>query len=274
MLGVELVVLRKVLLPLRRLTDAMTQVDPEHPGLRLTDVDARDTEVAALADAFNAMLDRLEGERRHSARVALAAQEGERLRVARELHDGIGQTLTAVTLRAERAADGPPGAMSGELVGIADSVRESLEDIRRIARELRPEALDDLGLGNALIALAERLARDSGIRVDRRLDPELPRLPEELELVVYRVAQEALTNVVRHAHAAHASLTVEATGARLIVEVRDDGRGIAAAAAGGSSTGIPGMRERALLVGAALTIDAPPGGGTRVRLDVPLEGAA
>jgi two-component system sensor histidine kinase UhpB len=156
----------------------------------------------------------------------------------------------------------------------ADSVRDSLEDVRRIARELRPEALDDLGLGNALIALAERLSRDGRVRVERNIDAPLPDLPEELELVVYRVAQEALTNVVRHAGAKRATLTLETHADRLLLEVADDGNGIAPDAVDGSSTGIPGMRERAFLVDGSLSIDAAPGGGTRVRLDIPIAGPA
>jgi two-component system, NarL family, sensor histidine kinase UhpB len=269
MLGANLVLLRRVLLPLNQLTELMTAVDPDHPGRRLRDLEASDPDVAALADAFNSMLDRLEGERRESARLALAAQEGERLRVARDLHDGIGQTLTAVTLQADRAADGPPAAMPGALSSVADSVRASLDDVRRIARELRPEALDDLGLGNALIALAERLSRDADLHVERHIAPLPEALPSELELVVYRVAQEALTNVVRHARARNATLSLETIDGRLLLEVRDDGRGIGDRR-GQSSTGIAGMRERALLVGGTLTIQPAAGGGTVVRLEVPL----
>jgi two-component system sensor histidine kinase UhpB len=273
MLGLNLVVLRRVLLPLNRLTELMTDIDPDRPGRRLTGIEASDPDVTALTGAFNDMLDRIEGERRQSARLALAAQEGERLRVARDLHDGIGQTLTAVTLQAERAAEGPPDAMPAALGDIAESVRESLDDVRRIARELRPEALDDLGLGNALIALAERLSRDSGLRVERHVSPALPELPEELELVIYRIAQEALTNVVRHAHASVATLTLEVVGGRVVLEVADDGRGMAGPAPA-SSTGIPGMRERALLVGGSLSIDPLPAGGTSVRLEAPVGEAA
>jgi two-component system sensor histidine kinase UhpB len=267
------VLLRRVLLPLNRLTELMTDVDPDRPGRRLRDLDSGDRDVAALADAFNKMLDRLEGERRESARLALAAQEAERLRVARDLHDGIGQTLTAVTLQAERAAQGPVDAMPAALDSVADSVGRSLDDVRRIARELRPEALDDLGLGNALIALAERLSRDSGLRVERHVAPLPSSLPSELELVVYRVAQEALTNVVRHARAQTATLSLDAIGGRLVLEVRDDGRGIGDRR-GRSSTGIAGMRERALLVDGSLAIEPAGGGGTVVRLEAPLPEAA
>ena len=111
-----------------------------------------------LGHAFNEMLDRLEAERRESARRALAAQESERIRVARELHDELGQTLTAAALRAESAADGH-GSQTDALHQIAQALQRSVNEVRRIARELRPEALDDLGLVNALIALSARVTR-------------------------------------------------------------------------------------------------------------------
>ena len=146
LLALDLWLLRRVLSPFFRLTGLMTSVDPDNPGRRLSGADPRTAEGAALTDSFNAMLDRLEGERREGARAALAAQEAERLRVARELHDEIGQTLTAMTLQAEHAADGEPDDAPAELRAVADAVRDSLDEVRRIARELRPEALDDLGL--------------------------------------------------------------------------------------------------------------------------------
>lgn len=114
-----------------------------------------------MARAFNAMLDRLESARHESARTALAAQEAESVRVARELHDEIGQTLTAVIIEAERAADGDPALAPHTLRRVADAVRESLDEVRRIARELRPEALDDLELVSALIALSTRVGAQS-----------------------------------------------------------------------------------------------------------------
>jgi len=201
MLALNLVLLRRVLSPLFRLTEAMTTVDPDRPGLRLTGVDPRSSEGAALAESFNRMLDRLERARRDAARAALAAQEGERARVARELHDEIGQTLTAAMLQAERAAEGDPDAVRRELEQLAEMIGDSLDEVRRITRELRPEALDDLGLVNALIALCSRLDAQEGPRVRRELQPRLPPLSPEVELVIYRTAQEALTNAFRHARA-------------------------------------------------------------------------
>jgi two-component system sensor histidine kinase UhpB len=272
MLGATLFLLRRALSPLEELTALMGTIDPLDPGRRLTGVEHADAEVAILVQAFNAMLDRLEDERRASARRALAAQEEERVRIARELHDGIGQTLTAVAMQAEHAAHSRPEARESALLEIPEAIRHSIDDVRRIARELRPEALDDLGLTNALLTLCRRMAHHSGIRIEPQL--ELARgasdLAPETELVIYRVAQEALTNAVRHADATHITVALRAAGERITLRVRDDGRGIDRPLPG-DTAGISGMRERALLVDAQLSIHSNPGAGTEVRLDVPLD---
>jgi two-component system, NarL family, sensor histidine kinase UhpB len=272
MLAINLILLRRVLSPLQRLTELMRTVDPDRPGRRLDDVATGQAEVAELAGAFNEMLDRLELERRESARVALAAQERERQRVARELHDEIGQSLTAVTLKAQRAADNGAADPAAELRGIADDIRSSLDDVRRIARELRPEALDDLGLVNALITLCSRVSGQGEVRVERELEAGLPPLHPDVELVVYRVAQEALTNVVRHARAKRATVSLKADDGEVVLRVRDDGRGLPAELPKGTA-GLGGMRERALLVGGRLTIQSEPDQGTEVTLEVASSGA-
>jgi two-component system, NarL family, sensor histidine kinase UhpB len=164
LLVLNLLLLRRVLSPLLRLTEVMSSVDPDRPGRRLAAYEPFSSEGVALASAFNDMLDRLETGRREAARAALAAQEGERLRIARELHDEIGQSLTAVMLRSEQAAAGDPALAPQQLARVADAVRDSLDEVRRIARELRPEALDDLGLVNALIALCSRVDEGAGPR--------------------------------------------------------------------------------------------------------------
>jgi two-component system, NarL family, sensor histidine kinase UhpB len=270
LLALNLVLLRRVLSPLFRLTDAMRPVDPDHTGRRLSVADRRSAEGQALARAFNAMLDRLESARREAARTALAAQEAERLRVARELHDEIGQTLTAVTIQAERAADADPELASQALRQVADAVRGSLDEVRRIARELRPEALDDLGLVNALIALCTRVDAQGGPRVRRELQGKLPVLSPDIELVVYRIAQEGLTNALRHSDARSVTLVLSTDAETLAVRIADDGRGMPTNLPGGTA-GIAGMRERALLVGGRLAIESRPGQGTDVRFEVPID---
>jgi two-component system, NarL family, sensor histidine kinase UhpB len=266
MLGVDLVLLRRVLGPLRRLAAVMGTVDPLQPGRRAEPSSKAGREVVALAESLNAMLERLEDERRESGRRALAAQEGERSRIARELHDEVGQTLTAVALRAERAA-GNPSLQTDALTEIAETVLRSLEDVHRIGRELRPEALDDLGLVNALIALCSRVGRQSGVRVRRDLDGHLPTLPGEVELVIYRVAQEALTNALRHARGTEVTVSLRRADGHVVLLVGDDGRGLAAPT---RESGLAGMRERAMLIDAELEVHSQPGRGTQIVLSVPL----
>jgi two-component system sensor histidine kinase UhpB len=222
--------------------------------------------VAELAHALNAMLDRLEGERRESGRRALAAQEGERKRVARELHDEVGQVLTAIALRAERASQDDTGER-GALVEIARSLMQSIEDVQRIGRELRPEALDDLGLVNALIALCSRIDREAGLRIRRDLDWNLPRLSAEEELVIYRIAQEALTNALRHAGATEVAVRLKHVDGHVVLSVRDDGCGLPEQR---TESGLTGMRERAMLIDAELDIHSTENQGTQITLAVPV----
>jgi two-component system, NarL family, sensor histidine kinase UhpB len=268
MLGATFVLLRRALSPLRELAALMRTVDPLDPGRRLTGVSHSDAEVATLAEAFNAMLDRLEQERRGSVRRALAAQEDERSRIARELHDELGQELTAVAMQSERAAHGPPGNSQATLEEIAEATRQSIDHVRRIARRLRPEALDDLGLVNALISLCRRMGQHSGVRIE----PDLANVPStspETDLVIYRVAQESLTNAIRHAQASKITLSLTTDNDHVTLLVRDDGRGIDAPLSD-DTAGVSGMRERALLIGAQLKIRSHHGAGTEVQLDVPL----
>jgi two-component system sensor histidine kinase UhpB len=269
LVGVNLLILRRVLRPLLQLTELMSSVNPDRPGKRLSGVELRSAEGQALAAAFNAMLDRLESARHEAARTALAAQEAERLRVARELHDEIGQTLTAITIQAERAAESDPASAAAALNQVADAVRESLDEVRRIARELRPEALDDLGLVNALIALCNRVNAQDGPIVRRRLQSSLPPLSPDVELVIYRIAQESLTNAVRHSGARCATVSLEVDAETVALAVADDGRGMPPRLPD-DTAGIAGMRERALLVGGRLSIASRPGGGTEVKLLIPV----
>ena len=146
------------------------------------------------------MLDRLERERRESARRVLAAQEAERVGIARDLHDEVGQVLTGVLLQLNSIAEKAPE--HEEALGDArQAVRRALDEVRRISSELRPEMLDHLGLVSALIELSSSFERVSSVRVDRRFPTELPKLEADVELAVYRIAQESLTNVARHAEA-------------------------------------------------------------------------
>src|SRR5579884_2336100 len=254
MLAANLLLLRRTLAPLDRLVGRMRTVDLLRPGQRLAEEGA--VEVTELVQTFNQMLDRLEAERRDSGRRALQAQEAERRRIASGLHDEIGQVLTGVLLQLDDEET-------------KRSVRQALEEVRRIARELRPEMLEHLGLVSALTELSRRFGESSGIRVVRRFAPELPRLSDDAELAVYRVAQESLTNVARHAGATQVEIVLEPGPGSVVLRIADDGRGLDPAWALNGHGGLRGMRERALLVGGALAVKTASGGGAEVRLEVP-----
>jgi two-component system, NarL family, sensor histidine kinase UhpB len=258
LLVVNLVLLRRVFAPLERLSRFMREVDPLQPGSRVPRADG-DPEIAELTGAFNEMVERLESERRDSALRALAAQEGERRRIALELHDEVGQALTAAMLRLDHV----------DVEEAKQGLRTALEEVRDIARRLRPEALDDLGLRNALRALVASVARDARLDVTPEIDANLPPLTAEQELVVYRVAQEALTNAVRHADPGVLRCSLRTRGDELVLRVEDDGRGFDTGLLS-SASGIRGMRERALLVRARLEVDSAPGQGTVVTLRTPV----
>jgi two-component system, NarL family, sensor histidine kinase UhpB len=269
MVAVNLILIRRAVRPLQRLTRLMGDVDPLSPGKRLP-VPAQQSEVTVLADAFNDMLDRLERERRESGRRALAEREAERRRIAVELHDQIGQLLTAVALQLDRIASGASGDVRAEIADARDGVLTSVDDVRRLARELRPETLDTLGLTSSLTNLVERIGHRTGKRLLRDLDRDLPALGEDADLVVYRVAQEGLTNAVRHAGADCIELTLRGEGDRVVLRVVDDGCGIAD---GRWGNGIRGMRERALSIGGELHVAPRAQGGTELRLEVPVNGS-
>ena len=217
---VNFVLLRRVFGPLERLARLMRSVDPMSPGRRI-DVDGAAGEVGDLLDAFNEMLDRLELERRQSATRALAAQERERRRLARELHDELGQTLTGVVLQLDGLRRAAPPELEGAVADVQELARESAEEVRDIARGLRPQALDEFGLRSALITLVTGFAEQSGLQVRHELAAELPVLAPEQDLAIYRVAQEGLTNVARHAEATGVLLALDAgNGARRAARAR------------------------------------------------------
>jgi two-component system sensor histidine kinase UhpB len=218
-----------------------------------------DPEIAELTGAFNEMVERLERERRDSALRALTAQEMERRRIALELHDEVGQALTAAMLRLDHV----------DIDEAKEGLRAALVEVKDIAQRLRPEALDDLGLKNALRALVASVARDARLDVAPDIDADLPPLTHEQELVVYRVAQEALTNAVRHADAGVIRFSLCRGADEVVLTVQDDGRGFDPARVS-PATGIRGMRERALLVRARLEVCSAPGHGTVVTLRNPV----
>jgi two-component system, NarL family, sensor histidine kinase UhpB len=256
MLAANLLLLRHTLRPIDRLVQRMRKIDLLQPGQRI--LEQGGIEVAELTHTFNEMLERLETERRESGQRALRAQEAERRRIASGLHDEVGQVLTGVLLQLDDDET-------------KRAVRQALEEVRRIARELRPEMLEQLGLVSALTELSRKFAESSGVPVERHFAAKLPPLSDDAELAVYRVAQESLTNIARHADASRVEIALQPGPDSVVLRVVDDGRGIPTpdAFARNGHGGLRGMRERALLVGGALAIKRGSTGGVEVRLEVP-----
>jgi two-component system, NarL family, sensor histidine kinase UhpB len=256
--------LRRALEPLERLAQRMESVDLLRPGQRLQVL--RRDEISRVVIAFNRMLDRLESERQQSGRRILAAQEAERIGIARDLHDEVGQVLTGVLLHLDSIAESAP-THRREIDDAKQSVRRALNEVRRISSELRPEMLEQLGLVSALTELTTTFSRVSGVRIERQFDQSLPELEPDAELAVYRIAQESLTNVARHAQATRVTVALEQGSDSVALRIVDDGRGFAGNPE--EHGGLRSMRERALLIGAALAIKPALSGGIEVRLEVP-----
>jgi two-component system sensor histidine kinase UhpB len=267
-LAANALLLRRVVAPLGQLARRMETVDLLRRGQRLEV--RRDDEVGRVVQAFNRMLDRLESERQQSGRRVLAAQEAERIGIARDLHDEVGQLLTGVLLQLNSIAEGAP-AHRRELDEARQAVRQALDEVRRISSELRPEMLEHLGLVSALTELSTTFARVSGVHVDRHFDPALPKLPVDAELAVYRIAQEGLTNVARHAAATEVTIALERGPGSVVLRVSDNGRGFDGAPQ--EHGGLRSMRERALLIDGALAVKPGRSGGVEIRLEVPAPAA-
>jgi signal transduction histidine kinase len=263
-----------------------------------------DDEFGELARAFNLMIDRLvysqqtleatnqrlsarnqelsllgeELKQRDATRArllaqAVRAQEQERERISRELHDETGQALTALLVQLkvlEKQRD--PEAITAQAEELREIVVGALEEVRRLARDLRPATLDDLGLLPTLEGHVRTFRRTTGLDALFAADvPEDFRLPRDTELALYRVAQEALTNVARHAHATRVCVRLEQIGDILSLSVVDNGHGFDPASAlrtAESGVGLLGIRERVDLIGGVLTLQSAPGQGTRLRVDV------
>jgi two-component system sensor histidine kinase UhpB len=272
-LVINMWLLRRRFEPLERLLATMEQIDLSRPGRRL-DSNGRPADnspdVERLAAAFNRMLERLEGERRRSGQLVLKAQEEERKRVARDLHDEVNQALTALLLRLEAAAQDAPAELREELEETKRLANRAMGELLDLARQLRPAALDDHGLGAALGAHVREYDRRGPLRASLSFDPTLSDLPQDVELVLYRVAQEALTNAARHSGASTIEVKLGRVDSQVVLEVTDDGDGFVFADEG-KGLGLSGMRERALLVDGTLDVDSRPGRGTTVRLEVPVD---
>ena len=222
-LAANLLLLRPAFASLDRLVQRMHTVDLLRPGQRLSE--GGGVEVAELVQGFNEMLVRLEEERRESGRRALGGTRGRAAADRSWLARRGWPDTTGVLLQLSSLADAGVAQRQGDLEEAKQATRQALEEVRRIAHELRPAALEHLGLVSALTELTTKFADLSGIVIDRHFDPDLPTLSPETELAIYRVAQESLTNVARHAEASHVEVSLEKGIESVVLRVLDDGRG-------------------------------------------------
>jgi two-component system, NarL family, sensor histidine kinase UhpB len=267
----NVIVLQRRFRPLEHLVEQMERVDLSRPRANLVEPPPGGPEdVARLQQAFAAMLERLEAERRRASSGALEAQEEERARVARDLHDEVNQSLTGLLLRLEAAREKAPPELAGELAEIRALANQAMQELLALARQLRPTALDDLGLKAALAGHVRELSRQGGIEAGFEADRELGELPEDVQIVVYRVAQEALSNAFRHSEASRIGVRLSRADEVVELNVGDNGRGFTFEQAT-QGLGLAGMRERALLVGGDLQVTSRPSVGTSVRLSVPID---
>jgi two-component system sensor histidine kinase UhpB len=267
-LCVNLWMLQRRFAPLDRLIDSIERVDPSEPAAfepRREPV----KEIDRLARSFKRLLERIESERRRAGRLVVRAQEEERGRLARDLHDEVNQALTAILLRLEALAQDSPPERAGDVGELKRLVNQAMDELTGLARQLRPSALDDHGLVPAIDAQLRRFAEHTGLQTELATRGEPSRLSDDAEIAVYRVAQEALANAGRHAGATR--VEVELSAGREIAELRvsDDGSGFDPSGRTGGGLGLTGMAERARLVGGELDVRSSPDGGTTVTLRIP-----
>jgi two-component system, NarL family, sensor histidine kinase UhpB len=274
---VNALILRLALGPLNQLEETAALVQAGNLDARAPLSPLADRELERLTRTFNAMLDNLATYRKRTRDVAaraLHAEEEERKRIARELHDETAQSLAAllIRLRLARGID-DPAARSALLDELRQEIGAALEGIRRFARGLRPPALDELGLVPAIESHANNLIETVGLNVRIEAEALDHVLTPQAELALYRIVQEALSNVIRHSGARSATVGIRCEADAVVVDVEDDGRGFspdAVMSTNGSGLGLFGMQERAEYLGGRVSIESRPGSGTRVRAEIPI----
>jgi two-component system, NarL family, sensor histidine kinase UhpB len=266
---VNMLMLRRRFSPLDRLIERVEAIDPADPGeFEPPRADEAVEEIDRLAASFHRMLRRIDDERKRSGRLVLRAQEEERRRLARDLHDEVNQSLTAILLRLQALNQSAPPGMEGELAELKRLVNQAMDELLTLARQLRPSALDDHGLTAAIVSQVRRFSSQTGIKADVRTCDAPIELESDQEIAAYRFTQEALSNVAQHAQATHVDVELSVNGSALELSVSDDGRGFDPGT-NHEGIGLSGMAERARMVGARFELRSRPGGGTSLTLQVP-----
>jgi two-component system sensor histidine kinase UhpB len=270
-------VLQRALTPLNRLQNAVDKVRQGQQRVRVTVDDGSDEQFKRLVETFNQMLSEHEDhakQMQHLPRQILNAQEEERQRLARDLHDEAAQALTSLLVHLrllERAHD--PQKAQQQVRELRELTAQALEEVRRVALDLRPTILDDLGLGPALEWRVDEFSKASGVHATIQVDGLEQRLPRDIELVFYRVGQESLSNVARHAQAENVEVSLRRENGLINLEVIDDGIGFNPATMPTNTPdglGLLGMRERMAMISGSLIIESEPGKGTRILAKAPL----
>ncbi|MDQ8043619.1 MAG: sensor histidine kinase [Solirubrobacteraceae bacterium] len=263
-------ILRRRFGPLSRLIHAIEAVDLERPIIRTHAEKGEPVDVEQLRSAVERMLGRLDLERRRRTSAVIDAQEAERARLARDLHDEVNQSLTGIMLRLSALARDADETTQAGLQEVRDLTEQAMLELLRLSHDLRPTALDDLGLSAALEAQLQRIDQDTDLVVAREISNALPTLTPEQQTVLFRVAQEALSNVVQHSGATTVSVFLQPAGQGVLLRVVDDGCGIGNRRSPSKpfdreTAGLTGMRERAMLVGGSLDLQSS-SSGTSVEL--------
>lgn len=271
---VNSIVVRLALTPVRNLVDVAEEVGQGNVRARAPDSVVSDAALEDVSTVFNTMLDSMASYRTRLREIAIRAVdagEAERARLSRELHDGVAQSLAAVLMQLRVARNSGAGALDAQLADSADQLAAAINQLRALAQELRPPALDMIGITAAIRGYSRNISETTGVRIIVRTSGIDRVLPNEADVALYRVVQEALTNVVRHAQTDEAVVDVQILDDALIATVADDGAGfnVPKAMAGGA-LGLFGMHERAQYAGGNVTIRSSPGHGTVVHITIPI----
>lgn len=251
------------------ISSAMTDISDQKDAARALERFSSELEqlvqerTLALAHA-NAELQKTSADRGRLYQALLGSQERERARLSRDLHDQIGQALTGVMLLLEERS-----GSTGDRIKAKALVAQTIDDVRRLARALRPSVLDEVGLEAALRQQAREMQERTSMKIEVVVHVRTP-LPEDYEIAIYRVAQEALTNIARHAGAQNASVVLTGTNEAVQLTVEDDGKGFDPSADAGEHIGLAGMRERMELLGGSLRVETGPGEGTTIHARLPV----